>query len=83
MSRLRVGVFIESRLSVGGGFQQGLSTAQALSDDLSGVEVVVLTPIPDNIHRLRDLGIAAEPYDARFPARFGDSLTAYSPRWSR
>jgi glycosyltransferase involved in cell wall biosynthesis len=80
MSRLRVGVFIESRPSAGGGFQQSLSTVQALSGGLSGHEVVVLTPVRDNIHRLRDLGIAAELYDARLPARFWDSITAYSPR---
>src|SRR6516162_8225190 len=80
MSRLRVGVFIESRLSVGGGFQQSLSTVQALSDGLSGHEVVVLTPVPDNIQRLRHLGIAAELYDAGLPTRLCDTMTAYFPR---
>lgn len=59
MKRYHVGIFLELPLDVGGGFQQSLTDIMWMRDwaSTAGVEVTVLTTLPDNVAILADLGI--------------------------
>lgn len=64
MSALRIGYFLETVSRQGGGFQQSLSTINAIANAMPEYELVVLTPHRDNILMLRSAGLRTELYSA-------------------
>lgn len=76
---MRIAVFVENALEAGGTFQQTLSMVHALQS-LPGHDVVVMTPIAENIERLRERKIEAHLYADGALTRFGDTISALMPR---
>ena len=77
MSALRIGYFLETVTRQGGGFQQSLSTINAIADAMPEYEVVLLTPHRDNISMLRSAGWRAELYSAGWRGKL-DGIQALS-----
>lgn len=76
---MRIAVFVENSLNAGGAFQQTLSTIQDLAS-LVGHEVVVMTPIGENLEVLRKHEIEAHLYTDGVWSRFWDTISALMPR---
>ncbi|MBN8197317.1 glycosyltransferase family 4 protein [Thalassospira povalilytica] len=76
---MRIAVFVENALEAGGTFQQTLTMVQAIQS-LPGHEVVVLTPIADNIAQLRKHEIEAHLYNDGAWTRFIDTIGGLMPR---
>lgn len=77
MSGLRIGIFLENRITHGGAFQQSISTIKAFADSMPEFEMVALTPHAENISKLRDAGVAAQLYVAGWRGRL-DGIQALS-----
>lgn len=76
---MRIAVFVENALQSGGAFQQTLSMVQTLQS-LPGHDVAVLTPIAENIDRLRERKIEAHLYSDGVWTRFCDTIGGLMPR---
>lgn len=76
---MRIAVFVENALRSGGAFQQTLSMVQTLQS-LPGHDVVVMTPIAENIDRLREGKIEAHLYADGIWTRFCDTISGLMPR---
>lgn len=79
---MRIAVFVENALHSGGAFQQTLSMVQTLQS-LPGHDVVVLSPIAENIDRLRERKIEAHLYADGAWTRFCDTIGGLMPRSER
>ena len=79
---MRVAFVLGESARVGGGFQQSLSTVQAVRD-MRGHQVVVLTSRPENLSILKQEGIEAHLYSFRFHRRGISNLLRRSPRARR
>lgn len=77
MFAFRVGIFLETRVTGGGAFQQSLSTIKAFADSMPEYEVVALTPHAENLRILRNAGVKAELYSAGWRGRL-DGVQALS-----
>lgn len=76
---MRIAVFVENALQSGGAFQQTISMVQTLQS-LPGHDVVVMTPIAENIDRIRDYKIEAHVYADGAWTRFSDTISGLMPR---
>ncbi|MCC9624255.1 glycosyltransferase family 4 protein [Thalassospira sp. MA62] len=76
---MRIAVFVENALGAGGTFQQTLSMIHALQA-MDNHEIVVMTPITENIDRLRERGIEAYLFANGGLTRFFDTIGSLMPR---
>lgn len=79
---MRIAVFVENALQSGGAFQQTLSMVLTLQS-LPGHDVVVMTPIAENIERLRERKIETHLYADGAWTRFCDTIGGLMPRSER
>ncbi len=77
MPELRVGIFLENRISDGGAFQQSLSTIKAFCSAMPEYELIALTPHAESLRALRESGVQAELYAAGWRGQV-DAIQALS-----
>lgn len=58
--KIVVAVYLEDKVEVGGGYHQALSTALLTRDlESNNFDIIFITPVPENISVLRDIGVVA------------------------